>query len=83
MGSRRARSPCLCYQSLLGSRTADAMEVAESTDQDAMQALDPIELRFSPSVPSSPPPEPSTYEHVRTDSRSNPSSPVSDGFRPH
>ncbi|KAH7032297.1 Ima1 N-terminal domain-containing protein [Linnemannia elongata] len=35
------------------------------------QALDPIELRFSPSVPSSPPPEPSTYEHVRTDSRPN------------
>ncbi|KAG9068916.1 hypothetical protein KI688_011212 [Linnemannia hyalina] len=35
------------------------------------QALDPIELRFSPSVPSSPPPEPSTNERTRSDSRPN------------
>lgn len=35
------------------------------------QALDPIEIRFSPSVPSSPPPEPSTNEHARSDNRPN------------
>ncbi|KAF8933449.1 hypothetical protein BGZ47_010867 [Haplosporangium gracile] len=35
------------------------------------QALDPIELRFAPSISSSPPPEASTNENARSDNRPN------------